>query len=175
MLAGHSILLVLACTRNALHTRATMVRIQPGIVDVLKEPDLLADMHVIAERRHTPYVVNHVLIRQLALRAFGLEGEAYASLGVGVQEILSDFIERERTVQRVLGRYNTALLLDAPEERVVDVVLDVAEGFRTTEPEVFRTVYGIVSSHLEVPSSQNLAMFGAALSHSMSPTYTLED
>lgn len=141
------------------------MRIYPGIVDVLKEPDLLADMHTIAERRHTMYAVNHALIRRLALKAFGLEGEAYASLGVGIQESLHDFIERTEPSVNVVHRYNATALLTDTGERIADVVFDITDGFRQTEPDVFETVQGIVAAHLEVPSSRNLALFGAAFSH----------
>lgn len=144
-----------------------MARIPTEIIEALKEPDLLDDMHIIAERKHTMYAINHVLIRQLALRAFGPSGEWYASLGVGVQEIVADFSELETPRPVILAGVHTAAVLTAPAERISDLLLDTMTGFRAVEPVMFGAVDDVVSTHLEAPSSRNLALFGAALSHSM--------
>lgn len=152
-----------------------MSRVPTEIIDVLKEPDLLDEMHVIAERRHTMYVVNHVMINQLAKQAFGASGELYASLGVGVQEIISDFSELETPQPAIISGMHAAGVLAAPTDRVANLLFDTLKGFHTVEPKMFDIVRDVVDAHLEVPSSRNLAMFGAALSHSMQLGRTLGD
>ncbi len=144
-----------------------MTYIDRGIVDVLKEPDLLADMHMVAERKHLMYAVNHTLVTHLARKAFGLSGEVYTSLGVGVQEVITDFSVPETPQPVVVAGFNTASLLVAPSIRVADMVIDVSEGFRRVEPTMFDIVREVVETHVEEPSSRNLALFGAALSYSM--------
>ena len=152
-----------------------MARVPTEIIEILREPDLLADMHVVAERKHTLYVINHVLICQLAKRSFGLEGEAYASLGVGVQEIVADFSELETPQPTVVATTHAVSALSATPDRATDLMFDTMSGFRAVEPEMFVAVRDVVDSHLEFPSSRNLAMFGAALSHSMQVGRTIGD
>lgn len=144
-----------------------MTRPPVGIIDALKEPDLFDDLHQIAERQRHIYVVHHALIKQLARRAFGTTGEWYASFGVGVHEVVSDFSELETPHPEVLGRTNTLDLLAGTDERVSDVILDVTNGFRRVEPTMFEVVNDIVTVYAEQPSSRNLALFGAALSYTM--------
>lgn len=78
------------------------------IVTLLKQPDLLASMHVVAERSNVLYGTHHVLIKNLARVAFGPDGEAYASLGVGVHEVLASYMPLE-TPRRTGGGASFAL------------------------------------------------------------------
>lgn len=105
-----------------------MARVPTEIIEILREPDLLADMHVVAERKHTLYVINHVLICQLAKRAFGFEGEAYASLGAGVQEIVADFSELETPQPTVVATTHAVSALSATPDRATDLMFDTMSG-----------------------------------------------
>ena len=144
-----------------------MAHVPGTVMDILKEPDILASMHMLAERHQKIYYYNHALIAQLAHRAFGLSGEMYASLGVGVQEVLADLVEPESPRIQVVAHPNTLITLTGQDDNVADLIFDVTAGFQKVEPETFEAVEEITASHLEEKPSRDLALFGAALSHSI--------
>lgn len=140
---------------------------ESDIIDALREPFVLSDMHQLTERAHMQMRTNHVLIEQLVTRALGDPHGVYASFGIGVQEVLSDFIPPETPQPYVVERHSAAGLLIDSTIDTRDILLDTLNGFRTTEPGMYDAVQTIVEAHVTTPSTRDMALFGAALSHSM--------
>lgn len=84
-----------------------------------------------------------------------------------MQEIVADFSDLETPQPTVIATTHAVSALSATPDRATDLMFDTMSGFRAVEPEMFGAVQDVVDSHLEAPSSRNLALFGAALSHSM--------
>ncbi len=144
------------------------------IVDAIRDVTVLTAMHTIAESANPRWRTNHVLINQLVGRALTPLDAGWASLGVGVHEVIASLMPPQEPNPAVLHRHNISSLLVATNNNKTDVLLDVLAGFRTVEPIAHEAVLRVVVEHLDSPARRHVAMFGAALSYSIQLGNALE-
>lgn len=142
-------------------------------VDALLDVTVLTAMHDIAERSHPRWRTYHVLIHQLVGKTLTPLDAEWASLGVGVHEVIASLAPLQEPKPVVIERHNiTGLLVDTAKCKT-DVLLDVLASFRTVEPIAHAAVLRVVEEHLDGPGPRHVAMFGAALSYSLQLSDTL--
>ena len=83
------------------------------IVDAIRDVTVLTAMHTIAESANPRWRTNHVLINQLVGRALTPLDAGWASLGVGVHEVIASLMPPQEPNPAVLHRHNISSLLVA--------------------------------------------------------------
>lgn len=160
---------MLACSVSENYNPTPMgLSVTRELVDTLRDPIILAEMHTIAERSHSAWSVNHALIRAVAGKVLDPIDAHYASVGVGVHEVVVNSVGICCTQPYVVsGRHNVAGLLVDSTKDTLGTVREILLGFHTVEPDFYETTEEIVRAHVNTPSTCHAAMIGAALSYSL--------
>lgn len=137
---------------------------QPNeVLELLTDPDILQDMHAIAERTDLGRAPHHALVEVLAERAFGKIDVEPVSLGVQLQEAASELIPCEPG-NRVI--YTRDGLLHATPQRAQDIFLDILPWFKNST-RIHNVVVAAGNHYYRTEGNRGRVLAGAALSHAL--------